>query len=353
MEGARGVEPSQDETVRAWSRYPGLMRAAQTGVVSFDHLVKSYAIAHRWPDDSAMALLLQQQIGEHFGRQFGAVHGRYFCSRLVGGVVLCERKWRIYSAVNLDDPEIVEVDVECRRLSLTADQYFTGGPAKLKECQSLVFSALSRMLRWADLTVEPGAEASTLRNAAVATRSELALARERVGELVQRQARLQYFYGALLGTPVVIGLVAVLGVLAARWDRVVSPSSLVASTVFGALGAVISVVQRMASGKLVLDYAVPRQVRVLLGGLRPLVGSVLAAVAQFALIAGLVTGQADNRPPAASFAFYALVGFAAGFSERFASDLVEHATGGLGRSRDSSSTTESTDTPSPRVDQRQ
>jgi hypothetical protein len=52
------------------------------------------------------------------------------------------------------------------------------------------------------------------------------------------------------------------------------------------------------------------------------VGAVFGAVAHFGLGAGLL-GSTDR--PVATVGVFAIVGFAAGFSERFAKDMVERA----------------------------
>jgi hypothetical protein len=84
---------------------------------------------------------------------------------------------------------------------------------------------------------------------------------------------------------------------------------------------VVSVLQRISTGKMVLDYSAPVRQKLLLGGLRPAVGLVSGLVVHFALLAGLTTGQNGST----SVAFAATVGFVAGFSERLLVDMVERA----------------------------
>jgi hypothetical protein len=97
--------------------------------------------------------------------------------------------------------------------------------------------------------------------------------------------------------------------------------------VMGVFGSVTSVFQRISSGQLVLDYTAPRSQRWLLGGLRPFVGALFGSVVYFAIGAGLVAavGQTQGQVPTASIGFFAVVGFISGFSERFATDMLERA----------------------------
>ena len=81
--------------------------------------------------------------------------------------------------------------------------------------------------------------------------------------------------------------------------------------------------QRISTGKSVLDFNASRWQLGALGALRPFVGAIFGTVTQFALASGLL--GTTNVPTTTSFGVFALIGFAAGFSERFATDMVERA----------------------------
>jgi len=191
-----------------------------------------------------------------------------------------------------------------------------------------LFSALSRVLDTADVLEDSSVEQAQQRAALEATRAEWQLARRRALVLIQRQASYEYFVGVMIGTPFAIALFGCLGLLAATvWSSSISASNFLAATVCGTLGAVVSVTQRMATGRLSVDYTASVGVKRILGAWRPFLGGILAGVLQFAIIGGLLTVQGREPTPAspATFAFYALVGFAGGFSERLATDLLERA----------------------------
>ena len=119
---------------------------------------------------------------------------------------------------------------------------------------------------------------------------------------------------------------AALGVAGDRWwGSIVSPPAFVASLVFGVLGAVTSVFQRMSTGALVLDFTTSRRQMRTLGGFRPFVGAVFGAIVYFGLIGGMLGPGVTSASPGAVVGFSAITGFAAGFSERLATDMIERA----------------------------
>jgi hypothetical protein len=82
----------------------------------------------------------------------------------------------------------------------------------------------------------------------------------------------------------------------------------------------------MSSDALVIDYRIAsRTQRILLGSFRPGIGAIFGSLAYFTLLAGVLAGGASPGTTPASVAVFALAGFAAGFSERFATDMLEQA----------------------------
>ena len=89
-----------------------------------------------------------------------------------------------------------------------------------------------------------------------------------------------------------------LSVGAAIW-LAIDWASPVAALVAGALGAVVSVIQRINAGKFQLDYDVGRPYALFLGGLRPLIGGAFALAISFAFTGGLLhlpvaAGESSN-----------------------------------------------------------
>jgi len=97
----------------------------------------------------------------------------------------------------------------------------------------------------------------------------------------------------------------------------------------GLVGATVSVMWRMSSGKLMVDYEVPSVTLRFLGGFRPIIGSVSGMVLYILLTIGLInltglsagTGQGTG----VNLNLYFAIAFLAGFSERLAPDMLDEA----------------------------
>jgi hypothetical protein len=136
------------------------------------------------------------------------------------------------------------------------------------------------------------------------------------------QAQMVYF-GGMAAVALVLGAVAAFW-LSTGW------SSPVAALIAGAIGAVVSVVQRINSGKFDLEYDVGAPYAFFLGGLRPLIGGALATAISFAFLGGLLhLPVAQAETDVSRRLALVVVAFVAGFSERWAQDtltsVVPHA----------------------------
>lgn len=102
-----------------------------------------------------------------------------------------------------------------------------------------------------------------------------------------------------------------------------------ATTIGGAVGAFISVSQRLTRSVLLLDFTASRLHKFFLGTLRPAVGAVFGAFVYFAITGGILAIQegaaVSYQKSAVTLAFFAVAGFVSGFSERFAAGVLEHA----------------------------
>lgn len=133
----------------------------------------------------------------------------------------------------------------------------------------------------------------------------------------QRYARGRYGVGMIFGVVAVSLLCIALAVVfyaqdLSAWYGVAIPA--------GGIGAVVSVLQRMASGKLRLDYDAGPGTLTALGAVRPLIGAVFGVVLFAAVEGGWLPAlgiAADDK-----LGFYAVLGFLAGFNERFAQDML-------------------------------
>jgi hypothetical protein len=155
-------------------------------------------------------------------------------------------------------------------------------------------------------------------------------ANEAFFRVIQRNALVRYFYGMLIG-------VAALSVLA-YWmgfiydDRIFGlPNKLMGTVVVGgAVGAFISVLTRISSGRfslsrgtLSLQQARRRAMMLwILGAFRPLMGAVFASVFVIFQFSGLIPIKPQSPNNDLVNTYYAGLAFIAGFSERWAQDMV-------------------------------
>lgn len=134
----------------------------------------------------------------------------------------------------------------------------------------------------------------------------------------RRLAQREYVNWMLVGLLVLLVPLAALGVATAAldWD-----AAWVSAASAGAIGAVISVLQRMARGPLDLNPEGDRDTFRLLGAARPAIGSVLG-VASYILVGGGLIALTPPTGTTDKALYFAGIAFLAGFSERFAQDML-------------------------------
>jgi hypothetical protein len=306
--------------------------------VTFGKVVRAHDLARTHPDVVDEAAVVGPLLRAKFEAQQGVIHNSYFCEYLLGGCALVERitvtgrtrrvERRLHSVVNSPVGDLVALEARCVTLADEANSTLCTPSTRssLESASEAIYAAMTRVLGAADRYADPAASDGDRKAALLAADREVGDASIRVRATIQRQTRFLYFQGALIGFASTIVLCAVLSVLAAEyWRSAVNPAALSAATVFGALGAIVSVFQRIAGGKLILDYHTSRTQLIQLGMLRPAVGATFGAVVQFGLVGGLLGEAGTNRAPDQLFGLFALLGFASGFSERFATDMIERA----------------------------
>jgi hypothetical protein len=320
--------------------------------VSFDHIAKAWRIRNdparaATAEEERVSQFLEYRARKKFSGRHRGIKKDYWTRKPWAGCVLTGDGW-VYSVLNTTDLELVYYENRIHQLCRDAHRTFerpgrrepaTGvrpgrdGARKaerdLAEVGEMLYSVLARVLMTAAVLEDELAGQQDRDEALKAVRVEWATVHATVKGMIQRQARFEYFEGVGLGAVIIIPLLVVAGWVAARHggSHFSDPVAFTAAIIGGAAGAVISVTQRMTAGTLVLDFAAPKYQKIALGSLRPLVGAVFAAVVCFAITGGLLAVEArTGRDASIELAFYAVAGFAAGFSERFATDVLEGAT---------------------------
>ena len=340
---------NETDHVLAFKWNPRLYCQIMEEHVSFDHIAKAWWIAND-PDDPVgkdekrASQFLEYLARRKFSEQHGSIEKDYWNKKPTAGCALTGDGY-VHSVMNITDPELVLY--EDRVHQLCRDVHRTFGAAAhpnkkaekdLKDAAEMLYAVLTRVIVTASVLEKEDASQHERDEALVAVRIQWKSTSTSVEEMIQRQARFEYLEGVGLGALITIPALAVAGWAAVHYganqlNAPGAPGSLTAAIIGGAAGAVISVTQRMTTQTrtpLVIDFTAPKQQKIALGTLRPIVGAVFGAVVYFAIIGGLLAVQARTSKDASiTVAFFAVAGFAAGFSERFAVDVLQRASSGI------------------------
>jgi hypothetical protein len=259
---------------------------------------------------------------------FEARHGQivraYWCSEVESAVALTERKrWGgllspVYGFHRESDwatktaPTVASELHNCDELAVRANAVLTG--VRKRICLELVVACASHLLSLVDTPSAPGNNAKTA--AAVEhERVEIKKVKDYYCDAANGQAQLIYFGG-------IATVMLVLAALGSVWLSITWATP-IAALIGGAIGAVVSVVQRINSGSFELDYDVGGPYIFFLGGLRPLIGGAFAVAISFAFDGGLLhLPVSANETTSNRHLALLVISFLAGFSERFAQDTL-------------------------------
>jgi hypothetical protein len=295
-------------------------------------------------DLERVSQFLEYLARKKFSEEHEGIERDYWNEKPLAGCALTGDGY-VHSVMNITDPELVLY--EDRAHQLCRDVHRTFGAAvrrnkkaerNLTEAAEMLYTVLTRVILTASVLENKHATQHERDEALAAVRIQWKTVSASVEEMIQRQARFEYLEGVGLGALITIPTLAVTGWAAVHYgasqlSQPGAPGSLTAAIVGGAAGAVISVTQRMTTQTktpLMIDFTAPKQQKIALGALRPIVGAVFGAVVYFAIIGGLLAVEAKTGKSASiAVAFFAVAGFAAGFSERFASDVLQRASSGI------------------------
>jgi hypothetical protein len=152
------------------------------------------------------------------------------------------------------------------------------------------------------------------------TRKELKLVEDYYHKAAARSGQIVYVAGMLLGMVPVAGLIVLALVLRLADSHNLAARQGMLCFAAGAIGALMSVMSRMNSGRVRVDWEFGKDTLRTLGALRPFVGGIFGLITFFALKSGVVA--LDISDAKRSTYFFVLFAFAAGFSERLAQDML-------------------------------
>jgi hypothetical protein len=301
--------------------------AARTGhTTSFGELVQARFdwCRERRGDPAERARRAYEDTLARFEERHGRIVGAYWCTHVQSAVALTEqvrcRGWldpaytfhRETDWATHDASHVAGELHRCDELAVRAGTVLTG--VRRRICMRLVLACASHLLTLVDARTGHADDART--TAAVEReRTALAKAEAYYREAANGQAQMVYF-GGMAAAAVTLSIVAAVW-LTLDW------SSPVAALIAGAVGAVVSVIQRINTGKFTLEYDVGGPYAFFLGGLRPLIGGAFAMAISFAFSGGLLhlpvaAGETTDTRRLALL----VLAFVAGFSERWAQDTL-------------------------------
>ena len=300
---------------------------------------------------------------ERFEREHGTIVNAYWCTSEASAVAITEKSsdrllgflWRpppnicFHAATDWatrDAPELGHALHTTETLAIRVSEVLSGTSERIS--MQWLLSIAGYLLSVVDK--ERGRpKTAEVTKATRRARAELAKVETYYDRAGEKAGRLVYFWGMMVGVAA-LAVLAVAGTFVYKLIdddfKLTDPAS---KTFFicygmGAVGAIISVLTRMASkgSEAFVDYEVGRPSLRRVGSFRPVIGAVFAVVLYFALQSGLiqlgpidVSAGSDTDTAAATTTtttlyFYAALAFIAGFSERKARVLLGSATKMLG-----------------------
>ncbi len=288
-----------------------------------------------------------------FSEEHGALINAYWCTHEASAVALTEKPGKRVAGVfarrlpsirfhaatdwaTSDAPEIGHALHTCETLAIRVSEVLSGTSERI--AMQWIMSVASYLLGVVDQAKgkPTAAEVST---AVRRARGELAQIERYYDRAGEKTGRLVYFAGMMLGVAALAALAVVGGGLYAIFGSLhlhsVGTQTFFTCYGMGAIGALVSVMSRMASGiggSFSIDYEVGRRSIRRVGSFRPVIGAIFAVVLYFALRGDLLQIQASSAHRTTYF--YAALAFLAGFSERRAKIILGSAERVLGNPDD-------------------
>ena len=228
---------------------------------------------------------------------------------------------RVSDWVTEDLPEVADVFHRCDVLAVKIGEVLRGTSERI--AMQWLLAVASHLLGCVERTHDapPEQRRAAAKQTAATQTKELDELERYYHRAADRSSRIMYSSGMIIGVVVSAVLAIVAAVTFDLLDLNAEPRAVetfFACYAAGALGAVVSVLSRMAGvrgSSFDVDYEVGRSKVMRLGGYRPFLGAIFGLATYFALQSGLLqvkTPQEDET----SFYFFTVLAFLAGFSER-------------------------------------
>ena len=308
---------------------------------NFDLVVMHYYASRSADADDPVHALYRAMLASWEGRE-GNITSSYFCNNIAAAAATTDRD-RLFSA---GDPYRTKADLPLYRLITQADHLarfvqdnLVGlhRRASIDEIYAIQTNALACMDELAGKPAPKPEAAQELRVVTCAkVEADLAHAEQYAYSVWQRRAQMAYLegmgFGVLGVAAVLLAVMLILPLLLARYPEIPPRIYYVPWVLLlGAIGAVLSVMQRLTSGNLRLRNDSSLTENRILGVFRPIIGSAFAVALLILVLGGLIplevpSGSTPDEVEKRAF-FLMGIAFLAGFSERYAQDMI-----GVGKS---------------------
>jgi hypothetical protein len=277
---------------------------------------------------------------EAFEDENGKIIQAYWCTYEISGLALTEKRHdrrlrRDETRITLhsetewalrDSPELANQIHKIDNLVVRADEILRETGERI--AMQLLLAAMRHVLSYVDRKEGAPRDAETIRRIVKQSDAEIAEARRYYDQAAGNASRIVYAGGMLYGAAFLALITVVAGLIfwaAGAFDKPIG-WTIIACVAAGGIGSAISVLLRMRSGNFSQDYEVGRKIVRRLAMARPFIGASFAVILFLGLKSGLIDlgVLSDNTR---TIYFYSVVGFVAGFSERWARVIV---TGALG-----------------------
>ncbi len=352
---ARDAAEAAAEADRAARRAAAMDEPGEPEIVTFPDLVRAHRAweqelyeheRHHKEPDKAIEREFRRKWRQFEGK-YGRIDDAYWSVRDASAVAFTSRKerlrWRRRSELiprfhratdwaTRDEPEIAAALDECETLAVRVEEILRG-PSELIALRR-IHAVASHLLGFVDR--EWGREPPPAAGQRAPDKAHQGAAKKFVEdqqlEKVERfydqagsgQARILFFWGMAQGLLALVLLTAVAVLVAWPVDGLDGGGThwgelqlFVISVVAGALGAVLSVLSRMASltGKFALDHELGRKNVRWMGIYRPFVGGIFGVATFLMLASGIL--QTESPGADKDFAYYGILALFSGFFERF------------------------------------
>jgi hypothetical protein len=270
-----------------------------------------------------------------FEEKYGEIVESYWCSNVASAVALTSKPFgfprkiagrsprfefhRVSDWATKNQPDAAALLHRCDELAIKVDRVLRGPTRRI--LMRLVTSSAAHVLSLVD---DPSAHRKSEHRveAVEFERKQLDETTRYYEEVGLRQSQIVYFLGMIVGAFVIAGIAV--GIWAAGGRDINNRTML--AVVLGAAGALVSVMTRMSDRdhKFQVDYELGPAPVAIFGSFRPLIGAAFGLVVYESLASGIVSLKLEGSYKKET-AFYALLSFAGGFSERFAKDILDAA----------------------------